>query len=158
MTRFNPQRFGKWLILLGVIGFLAAVVLSFTPLADLDHGALPAGAFLSIMLGMAFHFPSMLEESAGSLSTMRILVFAVVMVFCVIYLKIGWSLNNFENFTIDKTWVYILGLAFGSKVFQKFGEESEKVESETTEEIAGVSKKKQTVKKETEPVKGDGEM
>ena len=157
MKSFNPQRFGKWLILLGVFGFLAAVILSFTPLADLDNGAVPAGSFLCVMLGMAFNFPSMLEESPGALSTMRILVFAIVMVFCVIYLKIGWSLNNFEEFTIDKTWIYILGLAFGSKVFQKFGEGSEKVEAETEEEIAGVGKKRQTVKKESEPAKGDGD-
>jgi hypothetical protein len=157
MTRFDPQRFGKWLIMLGIFGFLAAVILSFTPIADLDNGAIPAGAFLCIMLGMAFHFPTMLEESKGEISTMRILVFAIVMVFCVIYLKIGWSLNNFENFSIDKTWVYILGLAFGSKVFQKFSEGSEKVEAHTEEETPEGGKKKQTVKKETEPVKGDGE-
>jgi hypothetical protein len=157
MRTFNPQRFGKWLILIGVFGFIASVVLSFTRIAGLDNGAIPAGAFLFIMLGVAFHFPSMLEESPGSISTMRIIVFAIVMVFCVIYLKIGWNLNNFENFTIDKTWIYILGLAFGSKVFQKFGEEQEKIEAHTEEETPGGGKKKQTVKKETEPAKGEVE-
>ena len=39
----------------------------------------------------------------------------------------GFSLSHagsFEDFTIDKTWVYILGLAFGSKAIQKFGEDN----------------------------------
>jgi len=123
---FHPQKFGKWLILSGTLGFLCSVILSFTAVSDFDQGALPAGSFLSIMLGMAFHFPTMLEDNSGGVSTMRIVVFAIVMVFCVIYLKIGWSIGNFEQFKIDKTWIYVLGLAFGSKVFQRFGEEEEK--------------------------------
>ena len=122
---FNPQKFGKWLILLGLAGFLVAVVMSFTSYSGLDQGAIPAGSFLSVLLGMAFHFPSMLEDNTGGVSTMRIIVFAVVMVFCVIYLKIGWTVGNFEQFTIDKTWIYILGLAFGSKVFQRFSEQDD---------------------------------
>lgn len=39
------------------------------------------------------------------------------------------------EFTIDKQWIYILGFAFGSKVFQKFGEESETVKAETKVDV-----------------------
>jgi hypothetical protein len=77
------------------------------------------------MIGMCFYFPSLLEESKGEVSTMRVVVFAVVMVFVFIYVKIGWNAGLFEEFKIDSTWVYILGLAFGSKAIQKFAEEEE---------------------------------
>ena len=130
----NSKKIGKILIIAGLLGLFLAVVQSFTPYADLDQGALPAASFLGIMLGMCFYFPTMLEDGNGQVSTMRIIVFAVVMVFCVIYLKIGWSIRNFEVFTIDKTWIYILGLAFGSKVFQKFAEDDSKGKTGTDEE------------------------
>ena len=55
---------------------------------------------------------------------MRVVVVAVTMVFSVIHLKIGWNAGSFKDFQIDQTWAYILVLAFGSKVFQKFGEPS----------------------------------
>ena len=145
----TPKKIGQVLIIIGIIGFLASVILSFTPVSGLDNGALPAGSFLIIMIGLAFAFPSMLEESPGAISTMRIIVFAIVMVFCVIYLKIGWSVGTIGEFSIDKTWIYILGLAFGSKVFQKFGEESETVKAETKVDLeeGQVTKK---VQKETD--------
>jgi hypothetical protein len=123
MKSFNLQNFGVILIIAGTLGFLYTVIMSFTVYSGLDQGAVPAASFLSIILGFAFANPSMLQDSQGGLSTMRIIVLAVVLLFCTIYLKIGWSISKFEQFTIDKTWIYILGLAFGSKVFQKFGEE-----------------------------------
>ena len=123
MKSFNLQNFGVILIILGTLGFLYAVIMSFTIFSGLDQGAVPAASFLSILLGFAFANPSLLQDTQGGLSTMRIIVFAIVLLFCTIYLKIGWSISKFEQFTIDKTWIYILGLAFGSKVFQKFGED-----------------------------------
>ena len=116
------ENFGRILILVGAVGFVAASILSFTDYSGLDEGALPAGSFFLILVGMAFCFPSLLEESKGEISTMRVVVFAVTMVFSVIHLKIGWNAGSFKDFQIDQTWVYILGLAFGSKVFQKYGE------------------------------------
>lgn len=137
----NLPKFGTLLIVLGTIGFLAAVILSFTPISGLDQGALPAASFLSILIGIAFAFPSLLQDTGGGLSTMRIIVFAVVLLFCTIYLKIGWSISNFEQFTIDQRWVYILGLAFGSKAFQRFGEKSdENGQSTSVEEKVSVKK------------------
>ncbi|MFZ2205532.1 MAG: hypothetical protein WA057_05995 [Candidatus Magasanikiibacteriota bacterium] len=123
MKNFITDYFGKWMIIIGIAGFLASVVISFTSYAGVDHGALPAVSFLISMIGIAFQFPSLLEESPGQLSTMRIVVFIITLVFASIYVKIGWNAGTFEQFTIDRTWVYILGLAFGSKAFQKFGED-----------------------------------
>jgi len=116
------QKFGSTLVALGFLGFLAAVIISFTRLADYDQGALPAASFLCIMVGFAFIFPSLLQEGNGEMSTMRIIVFAVTMVFCMLYIKLGWATASFQEFSVDSTWVYILGIAFGSKAFQKFGE------------------------------------
>ncbi len=121
MTNIS-QKSGSTLVALGFLGLLATVIISFTRLADMDQGALPAASFLCIMVGFAFIFPSLLEENKGELSTMRIIVFAVTMVFCVLYIKLGWSTASFQEFKVDDTWVYILGIAFGSKAFQKFGE------------------------------------
>jgi len=117
------EKFGRLLIVVGAIGFVAASILSFTDYSGLDEGALPAGSFFLILVGMAFCFPSLLEEAKGEVSAMRVVVFAVTMVFSVVHLKIGWNAGTFKDFQIDQTWVYILGLAFGSKVFQKFGED-----------------------------------
>ena len=153
-----PSRIGKVLVVIGIAGFLIAVILSFTPLSGLDTGALPAGSFLITMIGLAFAFPSMLEESPGSISTMRIIVFAVVMVFCVIYLKIAWSVGSLGSFTIDNSWIYILGLAFGSKVFQKFGEESESMKAETEVETPMGGRVTKKLHKETDSPKKQEEV
>jgi hypothetical protein len=117
------EKFGRALILMGALGFMTAAALSFTDYSGLDEGALPAASFFLILIGMVFHFPTLLQEAKGEMSTMRVIVFAVVMVFCIVHLKIGWTAGSFKDFEIDNTWVYILGLAFGSKVFQKFSEE-----------------------------------
>jgi hypothetical protein len=116
---------GRYLIIAGVAGLIIASILSFTIYSGIDRGAVPAVSFLFIMIGMCFYFPSLLEETNGEISTMRVIVFAVVMVFVFIYVKIGWNAGTFEEFTIDDKWVYILGIAFGSKAVQKFAEEEE---------------------------------
>jgi hypothetical protein len=48
--------------------------------------------------------------------------------------KLGWNAGTFEEFTIDSTWVYILGVAFGSKAVQKFAEEENKDKQKTKED------------------------
>jgi len=121
-----PEIFGRFLIVLGAIGFMTSAILGFTDYSGLDEGALPAASFFIILIGMVFHFPTLLQEAKGEVSTMRVIVFAVVMVFAVVHLKIGWNAGTFKDFQIDNTWVYIIGLAFGSKVFQKFNEEEKK--------------------------------
>jgi len=125
---------GRYLIITGVIGLVIAAILSFTIFSGTDRGAVPATSFLFIMIGMCFYFPSLLEEAKGEISTMRVIVFAVVMVFVFIYVKLGWNAGTFEEFTIDSTWVYILGVAFGSKAVQKFAEEENKNKEKTKED------------------------
>jgi len=38
------------------------------------------------------------------------------MVLVLVYVKIGRNSGTIEEFTIEKTWIYILGLAVASKV------------------------------------------
>jgi len=126
MKNNNLITLGKILIVTGIIGFITTVILYFTIYAGMDRGALPALSFLILLIGIAFSFPSLLEDDSGGLSTMRIIVFAVVLVFCTIYIKLGFLMDSFEQFSIDQAWVYILGLAFGAKAVQKYTEEEEK--------------------------------
>jgi hypothetical protein len=128
----NPQTFGKGIIYIGVAGLIIAVIMSFTIYSGIDKGAVPAVSFLLIMIGMCFCFPTLLEESPGQVSTMRVVVFSVVMVFVLVYVKIGWNAGTFDEFTIDRTWVYILGIALGSKAIQRFGEDDEEKDSTKT--------------------------
>lgn len=115
---------GISLIIAGVIGFVVSVFVSmFSYASNFDNGALPAISFFIISLGFAFYFPDLLRDEQKSLSTMRMIVFMTVSIFAIISIKIGWTARTFDEFRIDRTWVYILGLAFGSKVFQKFSEE-----------------------------------
>jgi hypothetical protein len=118
----TSRGFGRFLIGCGIGGFFIAVIFSFTIFSGTDRGAVAAISFFFVMIGMCFYFPSMLQQGAGQESTMRVIVFAVVIVFCLIHLKLAWNAGSFEQFSIDKTWIYILGLAFGSKAIQKFAE------------------------------------
>ena len=103
---------------------------------------LPSIIFL--LMGSVFSMPGLLQEDTNdtqSFSTMRFMVLTVAIVFAAITIKIGWQTSSFEEFKIHDTWVYILGLAFGGKVAQKFTESSE----EDT-----------TPPKDETPPKGDG--
>jgi hypothetical protein len=142
MNTANSQKFGAWLINLGVIGLIAAVVLNFIPNITIDKGAIPAVSIILIIIGMCFFFPQLLQDDSGGVSTMRVMVLSVVVVFVLIYVKIGWSASSLEEFSIDRTWVYILGLAFGSKAIQKFGEKEDETAknnktADTTETTTG---------------------
>jgi hypothetical protein len=125
MKTLDGKTFGIWLVRLGVLGFAVAVIQSFTVWAGMDRGGIPAASITIILLGLCFAMPSMLEDNTGGISTMRVVVLAVVLVFTLVYVKLGWNAGSFEDFTIDERWVYILGLAFGAKAAQRFAETDE---------------------------------
>ena len=117
--------FGAFLILLSVAGFTTTAILSITDLERITNGTFPAVSFLILITGLVFYFPSLIEERKGEVSTMRIVVLITVLVFGVVYIKLGWVAGSFESFVIDTSWIYILGLAFGGKAFQRFAENDE---------------------------------
>ena len=113
------------MILLSVTGFTTTAILSITDLERITNGTFPAVSFLILITGLVFYFPSLIEERKGEVSTMRIVVLITVLVFGVVYIKLGWVAGSFESFVIDTSWIYILGLAFGGKAFQRFAENDE---------------------------------
>ena len=118
-----PQ-FGMALICIAIVGFIVSLFVNNNISYNFWGGTIPAISFLILMMGLVFKFPTMLEESPGQVSTMRIIVFAISMVFCVMYIRLAWNTSSLEGMKIDDKWVYILGLAWGSKVIQKFGEDN----------------------------------
>lgn len=131
------EKLQKWiglgLVSLGLIGFLVEVIAG-SALHIPDNGGVPAAAILFVMVGMAFYFPDLLQGPDGGFSTMRMTVFMIILVFVVLSIKIGWQTASFDEFRIDSTWVYILGLAFGGKVFQSMGEKDGKEKDEEQKE------------------------
>ena len=125
------ERTGQYLVIAAILGFAAAIVLSFIPASInfsngiASDGTIAAVSVIFLLMGSAFAMPGLLRENSTdeqSFSTMRFIVLAVVLVFAAITIKIGWQTSSFEDFKINSTWVYILGLAFGGKVAQTFTE------------------------------------
>ncbi|MGN8056001.1 hypothetical protein ACTJKN_07005 [Pedobacter sp. 22163] len=103
------------------IGVLSLMICSFEtepPVANVI-----AVSFFITMLGFSLAFPSLLEGSEG-LSTMRIVVFMMTNVICMLMLKIGWAsgIKSLENIGIDQYWVGIIAFTFGAKATQSFFE------------------------------------
>ena len=117
---------GTLLILIGVAGFITTAIYSLIDMEKVTNGTIPAVSFVVLIIGLVFYFPSLLEEGKGEISTMRVVVLIVVLVFAAVYIKLGWVAGSFEEFIIDTSWIYILGLAFGAKAVQKFAEEEDK--------------------------------
>ena len=84
-------------------------------------GEIIAIDFFVIMLGISFVFPDLLSGTTG-LSTMRIVVFMMVNVICMLLLKIGWSAASLKSIGIDEYWMGIIAFVFGSKATQSYFE------------------------------------
>lgn len=78
--------------------------------------------FFVIMLGFALAFPDLLMDHNNGLSTMRLVVFMVVNVICILMLKIGWDKQDFDAIKINEYWVGIIAFIFGAKAVQSFFE------------------------------------
>lgn len=82
--------------------------------------------FFIIMLGMSFAFPTLLEGPNNDLSTMRITVFMMVNVICMLILKNGWDAGSMKNIGVDEYWMGIIAFVFGAKATQSFFESKKK--------------------------------
>lgn len=78
--------------------------------------------FFSIMLGIAFAFPDLLQDSNKGLSTMRIVVFMMINVICILLLQIGWGKHSLKDIGIDQYWMGIIAFVFGAKATQSYFE------------------------------------
>ncbi|MCI4443907.1 MAG: hypothetical protein JHC39_10455 [Lentimicrobium sp.] len=112
------QIFGFKLIILGIIGIIVA--------AFIDKSAIVAISFFVIMLGVAFAFPTLLEGNEG-LSTMRIVVFMMINVICILLLKFGWGKNSLIDIGLDGWWMGVIAFTFGAKATQAYFENVNKL-------------------------------
>ena len=135
------QKTGIVFIIGGVITILLEVLLNFK-----SPSSIIAIAFFITMLGFAMTFPSMLQESCrqnapvntpdntgtGSessptadpdnrnYSTMRIVVFMMVNVICVLLIKFGWESQTLAGIGVDGWWFGIISFIFGAKATQAY--------------------------------------
>jgi hypothetical protein len=119
------QIFGAFLLAIGTLTLLIMVVIQWfsTQPGEKDNSALIAMGFFLIMLGIAFFFPDMLKSGKNDItSTMRVATYMIVSVFVFLVVKVGWNCTSMNNFTLDKTWAYLVGIALGSKALQSFSE------------------------------------
>src|SRR5205823_1376178 len=58
------------------------------------------------------------------LSTMRIVVFMIVNVICLLLIKIGWGkeIHSLEQIGLDQYWMGVIAFVFGAKATQSFFE------------------------------------
>jgi hypothetical protein len=111
---------------LQIIGFIVIlfglVYLFIVQILNKLNGETIAIDFFTIMLGIAFAFPDLLRDSNKGLSTMRIIVFMLINVICLLLLKIGWAQPNLKAIGLDQYWVGVIAFIFGAKATQSYFE------------------------------------
>jgi hypothetical protein len=111
---------------LQIIGFLVILLglidLVITQIFSKLSGEVIAIDFFAIMLGFAFAFPDLLRDSNKGLSTMRIVVFMMVNVICILLLKIGWDAKSLGAIGLDQYWMGVIAFIFGAKATQTYFE------------------------------------
>ncbi len=112
------QIVGFVLILMGVISLMTCSFLMENIISSII-----AISFLVTMLGVSFAFPSLLEGNEG-LSTMRIVVFMITNVICMLLLKVGWAagITSLKQIGLDQYWMGVIAFVFGAKAIQSFFE------------------------------------
>jgi hypothetical protein len=92
--------------------------------------------FFIIMLGVSFAFPQLLQDYTRGLSTMRITVFMMTNVICMLLLKAGWSAAGLEDVKINPYLAGIIAFIFGSKATQSYFESKLAVPQSTAPDTA----------------------
>jgi hypothetical protein len=121
------QFIGFCVLILGVIG----IVLTSLFMSPEEAPSVIAVTFFVTMLGFAFAFPTLLEGNEG-LSTMRIIVFMITNIICMLLLKIGWApgVHSLKEIGLDQYWMGVIAFVFGAKATQSFFESKMAVTSE----------------------------
>lgn len=115
----------SYLQIIGFIVILAGLAYLFTQqMRDKLDGKAIAVDFFTIMLGFAFAFPDLLRDSNKGLSTMRIVVFMMINVICILLLKIGWDnkTTSLQQIGLDQYWMGVIAFVFGAKATQSYFE------------------------------------
>jgi hypothetical protein len=115
------QIVGCLLILFGIIVMIGSGVVANTP----SSSSISISFFIT-MLGFAFAFPSLLEGNDG-LSTMRIVVFMMTNVICMLLIRIGWDKYSLTCIGLDQWWMGVIAFVFGAKATQSYFENMNKM-------------------------------
>jgi hypothetical protein len=116
-----------------IIFFILGIVLIVVGVSNLieflySHSAINneklAVAFLLVMLGFSFCYPGLLRDENNRLSTMRIVVFMMVNVICLLFVKEGWGkgLTTANGLMLNAYWMGIVAFVFGAKATQSYFE------------------------------------
>ncbi|SDT19224.1 hypothetical protein SAMN05216490_2697 [Mucilaginibacter mallensis] len=111
---------------LQIIGFstilLCLLYMFYEQIFGTITGANIAIVFFTIMLGFSFAFPELLRDSNKGISTMRIAVFMMINVICMLLLKIGWEKHDLKAIGLDEYWMGVIAFVFGAKATQSYFE------------------------------------
>jgi hypothetical protein len=114
------QMIGFCLVALGIGYFLTHI---FFGCALSSEGV--SLSFFITMLGISLAFPELLRgNKQDGLSTMRIVVFMMTNVICMLMLKIGWAekIDSLDDIGLNQYWVGIIAFTFGAKATQRYFE------------------------------------
>jgi hypothetical protein len=109
--------------IIGFIIIISGIVYLFVEQLFLTLSAeVIAADFFVIMLGIVFAFPDLLRDSNKGLSTMRISVFMMINVICILLLKIGWGKGSLTEIGLNQYWMGVIAFVFGAKATQTYFE------------------------------------
>lgn len=117
------QLIGFALIFSGVLYLFAKVAIPGRLFIVPLDGTKAALIFFIIMLGCSLAFPDLLCDKRKELSTMRIVVFMMVNVICLLLIKTGWESKNLTDVGLNGYWVSIVAFVFGGKAAQSYFEQ-----------------------------------
>ena len=137
------QRIGVVMIIAGLLGLIISLFFHSDVSKDLDtknpvhpdaaSAPIAAISFFITMLGVAFAFPTMLRGKEG-ISTMRIVVFMMANVICMLLIKFGWQVNNLQQIGLNEWWMGVIAFVFGAKATQSYFESKLAVPQQKKEE------------------------
>lgn len=139
------QRIGVVMIIVGLLGLIASLFFHSDVSKDLDtenpvhpdaaSAPVAAISFFITMLGVAFAFPTMLRGKEG-ISTMRIVVFMMANVICMLLIKYGWQVESLKAIGLDEWWMGVIAFVFGAKATQSYFESKLAVPQQKKEGIS----------------------
>jgi len=148
----------SYLQIIGFIVILAGLISVFVGqlIGKLDNKGIAVGFFI-IMLGIACAFPDLLRDTNKGLSTMRIVVFMMVNVICIIMLKIGWddATKSLKDIGLDQYWMGVIAFTFGAKATQSYFESKLAAANAAAAATQAASQTQATAASATTPAGGD---
>ncbi len=85
-------------------------------------GELPALALLLLILGLALLQPGIFKDDTGAVSSLRVLMFGMVSLSLLMFVKVAWNAQSIAELKLDPWWSTLLSTVFAAKAVQSFGE------------------------------------